>query len=997
MKRFAKTIRQEFLDYFAKNGHTIVKSSSLIPANDPTLMFANAGMVQFKDVFVGAEQRPYTRAASCQKCLRVSGKHNDLEEVGRTARHHTFFEMLGNFSFGDYFKPEAIELAWSLITKEWGLNPERLWVTVFGGADGIAADTQARTYWKKISTLPEARILDMGMKDNFWAMGDTGPCGPCTEIHYDLIGNSDVSAEDFENGRIVEIWNNVFMQFERFGDGRMQPLQKTGVDTGMGLERITAIINQENSNYHSDLFMPLIEAVANICGKNYTHSNSEDDVSMRVIADHARTTAFLTADGVQPTNEGRGYVMRRIMRRAIRHGKRLGLDNLFFARICDDVVENMGETYPELNETRALISKVADLEERSFRRTLDTGLRILADEVNQAELHQQSKLSGEVVFKLYDTYGFPKDLTDVILAERGLISDDEGFAKEMAAQKERSRGSDVGEAAISDIYKELKKKLGEIEFIGYLHETEPLDKRDGVWRWHHDSNTEYLETECKVIALVKDGIEIKKIEHQANAEQQVFDLLISPTPFYAESGGQVGDTGIANNDAGFTALVLDTVKPIDGLPICKVRLLQGAIAVGDKIWAGYNANNRKNTRAHHSATHLLHGALRKVLGEHVKQSGSLVDAQHLRFDYSHFEAPTREQLALIEDDANAWVTLNNDIVTEVLPFDKAKQKGAIAFFGDKYGDIVRVISIGASVEFCGGTHARNTSDIGLIIITREESVASGVRRIEAQVGFAARATIREMSQRLNTAYDILTQKMNKPNDIQNPILTSIIKTVRHAQELSATISDSGGSPTKANTSIANPISLPDEFTLVQARQVRDLWHGLQLLVNARASEVDDVLSHYRAQDTGLLAAFAALLTSNKENERLIEENKRAALSSSTADLVQQARVINEITVLTARIDDTEAKSLRELADRLRQQLGSAILALGGSSEGKTTLLVAITPDLTKRFHAGKLIGQLSQIIGGKGGGKPDFAQAGGNKPEALTEAFATLEKLIGEA
>ena len=742
MDKRAQALRQGFLDYFAKHGHRVVPSGSLVPANDPTLMFTNAGMVQFKDVFVGQEKRPYTRAASCQKCLRVSGKHNDLEEVGRTARHHTFFEMLGNFSFGDYFKAEAIELAWNLVTREWSLDPARLWVTVFGGEAGIPADSDARRFWKKVSGLPDARILGKGMKGNFWAMGETGPCGPCTEIHYDILGTGDVRSEDFENGRVVEIWNNVFMQFQRFADGALVPLEKTGVDTGMGLERVAAVVAGERSNYHTDLFLPLLDAIASAVGKPYHRGDGDDDVSMRVIADHARTTAFLVADGVQPSNEGRGYVMRRIMRRAIRHGKRLGFEDAFLHDICDVVVTTMGDAYPELVEARSLLRKVAEIEEKSFRRTLDTGLRILEEEIEAARTARLRQIPGAAVFKLYDTYGFPKDLTELLARERGLGVDEKGFEIAMAAQQERSRGADVGEAAVDTIYKQLAQKLGAVRFVGYPHEDEPLSAREGTWRVRDEGGVSYLEAQCKVRALVRDGREVDSASAPGGDSALaagVVEVVLDPTPFYGEAGGQVGDKGVlvgAGSGAGLKAEVMITLKPVEGLTVSRVRVLAGAVQVGDTVWAGYVPAVRKATRAHHSATHLLHGALRKVLGEHVKQAGSLVDPDHLRFDYAHFEAPSPKQLAAVEDDANARVAKNHPVVTEVLPFVEAKQKGAIAFFGDKYGDIVRVVSMGESVEFCGGTHAKQTGDIGLVLITREEAVASGVRRLEAEVGDA---------------------------------------------------------------------------------------------------------------------------------------------------------------------------------------------------------------------------------------------------------------------
>jgi alanyl-tRNA synthetase len=987
-KTNAAALRQGFLDYFARHGHTIVKSSSLLPANDPTLMFTNAGMVQFKDVFVGEERRPYKRATSCQKCLRVSGKHNDLEEVGRTARHHTFFEMLGNFSFGDYFKEEAIELAWQLVTREWALDPKRLWVTVFGGEGKLPADNEARSIWRKVSGLPEGRILDKGMKDNFWAMGETGPCGPCTEIHYDMAGGGEVRDEDFDNGRLVEIWNNVFMQFERKTSGELVALPKPCVDTGMGLERITAIVQGEKSNYHSDLFMPLIDTIAAGAGKRYGRSDSDDDISMRVIADHARTTAFLVADGVQPSNEGRGYVMRRIMRRAIRHGRRLGFDDLFLDKIADKVVDIMGEAYPELVESRLLIGKVAELEERNFRRTLDTGLRLLEEEFKGASARGQHELAGSAVFRLYDTYGFPKDLTEVIARERGFALDEPGFEAEMAAQQERSRGGDVGEAAVSTIYKQLAKKLGGVQFVGYTHEDEAVDKRDGRWRRREAGGTHTLEVETKVRAVIKDGATVE------SASEGVLEVVLDPTPFYGESGGQVGDAGVIVGD-GLELEVLTTVKPVEGLTVSKTRLRKGSLRQGATVWAGYVPEVRKATRAHHSATHLLHGALRKVLGSHVKQAGSLVDAQHLRFDYAHFEAPSFAQLRTVEDDANARVARNDEVTTDVLPFAEAKKKGALAFFGDKYGEIVRVISMGESVEFCGGTHAKRTGDIGVVLITHEEAVASGVRRLEAEVGEAARHHTQEVAKRLREAAAILSGRQVEPHEA-HAVLLGVAKAARQAGELAAAVKAAGGSPAEVACAEVHAPSLEEPFTLAKARAVRDLWQALVQAVGARAGELDELLARTRDADTGgLLAAFAALQQANRENERRLEQVKRSQLTKEASSLTDQVREVGGVRLLTARLDGVDGKGLRELADQLRQKLGSGVLCLGSEVDGKANLLVTVTKDLAGRLHAGKLIVELAPLIGGKGGGKPDLAQAGGSNPQALDQVFAKIATLIG--
>ena len=578
-------LRSHFLDFFGQNGHTVVRSAPLIPANDPTLMFVNAGMVQFKDLFVGAETRDYTRATSAQKCMRVDGKHNDLEEVGRTARHHTLFEMLGNFSFGDYFKEEAITLAWQFLTKELEIDPSKLWVTVFGGGEGLEADHEARELWHKISGLPQDRILDMGMKDNFWSMGDTGPCGPCTEIHYDTGGDTAPTLDDFENGRVVEIWNNVFMQFERKSGGELINLPKPSVDTGMGLERLATLMQNENSNYHNDTFMPLIDLTSSLVGKAYTRSDKEDDVSMRVIADHARAAAFLVADGVRPLNAGRGYVMRRIMRRAIRHGNRLGFKDLFFHKICAEVVQGMGAAYPELRDAESLIEKVVELEETTFRRTLDSGLKILSKEI--ADLKGAKVLEGKTVFKLYDTYGFPKDLTELIASEHDLEVDQDGFDRAMQAQKELSQGSAVGEQAVDSVYKELAQGIGEVEFVGYEHEDAPLDSREGTWRLREEGDSNFLEVETRIAALIVDS--------QATQEASVgkVEVVLNPTPFYGEAGGQIGDRGMIVTDSGAKIEITECQKPVDKFTVCIGKVIEGAVTTGEQVWAGYEPKVRE--------------------------------------------------------------------------------------------------------------------------------------------------------------------------------------------------------------------------------------------------------------------------------------------------------------------------------------------------------------------------------------------------------------------
>jgi alanyl-tRNA synthetase len=986
-KHAAAQVRQLFLDFFAKNGHTIVKSAALIPANDPTLMFTNAGMVQFKDVFVGAETRAYKRACSSQKCMRVSGKHNDLEEVGRTARHHTFFEMLGNFSFGDYFKEEAIKLAWDLVTREVPLDKNRLWVTVFGGEAGIAPDTEARGLWRKISGLPDARILDKGMKDNFWAMGDVGPCGPCTEIHYDQ-GEGMPAAEDFETGRVVEIWNNVFMQFERKKDGQMIRLPKPSVDTGMGLERLSAILQGKRSNYDSDLFRPLLERTAELIKKPYKGGNSEDEVSMRVIADHARATAFLVADGLQPANDGRGYVMRRIMRRAIRHGKRLGFEDLFLHEICAVVADSMGPVYPELKEAKTLITKVAETEERAFRRTLDTGLRILEEEIAETAKVGKKTLAGAAVFKLYDTYGFPKDLTEVIARERGFAVDDAGFDKAMTAQQERSRGSDVGDAAVASIYKTLLGSLGASEFIGYTHEDETVSARQGAWRTAKVNETTYLETECVVRALVQGG---KRVTEAQGGEVEV---VLSPTPFYGESGGQVGDQGLIEAD-GLELRVHDTLKPVEGLTVARGRILRGTIKTDLKVWAGYEPVARKEIRAHHSATHILHASLRKVLGDHVKQAGSLVDAHHLRFDYSHFEAPTPAQLALVEDEANRRVAEDAAVTTEVLTFDEAKKRGAMALFGEKYGDTVRMVTMGASIELCGGTHARRTRDIDLILITREEAVAAGVRRIEAEVGRAARERAQRSAAALSGSADILAGRSPPRADDDQPILQAVAKLVRELDAAQREVTTLGGKPLELSLANLRAPTLGQKFDDKEARAVRDVWQALVQMTNARTNEVEEIArTHAGVDSAGILEAYARLSAANRDNARILQELTRAKLTNTAGDLLDQATTVGAVKVLATRVDGLDAKGLRDLGDKLRDRLGSGVLCLGAVADNRVNLLIVVTKDLTAHFQAGALVQELAPLIGGKGGGRPEMAQAGGANPDGLPQLFERLRQIL---
>ena len=986
----AQNLRQAFLDYFRQRGHEVVASSPLVPANDPTLMFTNAGMVQFKDVFVGLETRPYKRAATCQKCMRVSGKHNDLEEVGRSPRHQTFFEMLGNFSFGDYFKEEAIAFAWEFVTRELGLPAERIWVTVFGGDGDIPADTEARSLWRKIAGLPDERIVGLGMDENFWAMGETGPCGPCTELHIDT-GSGPVKPEDFHNGRILEFWNNVFMQFERSADGTLTPLPKPSVDTGMGLERLAAILQGKHSNYETDLFVPLLQSIAEAAGKRYHHGDSDDDMSMRVIADHGRATAFLIADGVQPSNEGRGYVLRRIMRRAIRHGRRLGFEDLFFNQVCAHVVAQMQDVYPELRDTSELIDKVAQMEERNFRRTLDTGLRILRHELEAAQTDALPALPGATVFKLYDTYGFPKDLTEVIAAEHGLGIDEVGFQREMAAQQARSRGGDVGDKAVERVYKELASELGGTTFIGYPHEDEPLANRAGEWRRRDADGTEYLEAKCRVAAILVNG------ERVSEANSGLVELVLEPTPFYGESGGQIGDRGVLVDDANeLTVEIVDTQKPVEGLTVSKGRILAGALRQDQSVWAGYVPHVRKQVRAHHSATHLLHGALREVLGNHVKQAGSLVDADRLRFDYSHFEAPSAEQLHEVEDVVNGRIQSDHPVVTEVLPFEEARAKGAIAFFGEKYGDTVRVISMGPSIELCGGTHARRTRDMDLCLIIRDESIAAGVRRIEAVVADAARQLTRQTAARLALVSQLLRGDDVAAEAIEgNKTLQAVSKAVQQARALADSVAAADGEPAPARVAADAP-ELPEDFGLAHARAVRDSWQAISQLTQAKGNELEALTNQINELDGGnVVKGFAQLLQGRRRNERLREQARQQRLHNESDALLHGARRVGNVNVLAAEVH-ADPKALRQWADQLRDKLGSGVICLGTRSDAKVTLLVAVSRDLTNRLNAGQLIRELAPVVGGRGGGKPELAQAGGSEPAALPRAFETLERLVGQ-
>ncbi|HEY1692660.1 MAG TPA: alanine--tRNA ligase [Polyangiaceae bacterium] len=893
-------VRRTFLEFFGGRGHEVVASSPLVPQNDPTLMFVNAGMVQFKDVFVGKEQRPYRRATSSQKVIRISGKHNDLENVGVTARHHTFFEMLGNFSFGDYFKEEAIVFAWDLLTKTYGLDVSRLMITVFGGAEGVPADDEARALWKKVTGFGDDRILGLGMKDNFWQMGETGPCGPCTEIHwFNGDASSGVPYANFGDEPTsdglgwTEIWNLVFMQFERSiepsGDAKLDPLPRPCVDTGMGLERISSVLQGVTSNYDTDLLRALVEKASEISGKRYHGTQGDDDVSMRVIADHARTTAFLLAEGIFPDRAGRPYVLRRVMRRAIRHGHRLGIREPFLHEVALEVVALMGQQYPELVERKGLVADVARQEEVRFRETIERGLRILDDEVDVMRGAGKTVIGGETAFKLYDTFGFPLDLTQVIAQERGLTVDEPAYEKALEDARARSEGSKVGEAAIEHVWRDVgaaveKSAPGGVKFVGYERE----------------------DVEAKVVAIVKDGA----LAIRAMQGDEVV-LVTDTTPFYGESGGQVGDRGFVER-RGIEPMrfdVTDTQKPFAGVVAHFGKVAKGAVAVGDVVHLEVDYALRTATRRNHSATHLLHWALRTVLGEAATQKGSLVAPDRLRFDFAFGRGLTPEEITRIEDLVNGKVLADAPVLTEVLPIDEARKRGAMAMFGEKYGDVVRVLTMTKdSVEFCGGTHARSLGEIGLFKITSEQGLAAGVRRIEATTGMNTLGYVRALDAALRGAARIVKAS---PGEVAE----KVEKLVERERALEKEIAD-------------------------LKRQVAMGGTG------NGGGGIDEMLSRAREVPGG----------------------KALAVKASVGD----------------------AATLRELAEKLRDKLGEAVVLVGAPGKDKAVLVLTVSKGLTDRYKAGDLIKGVAQMLGGSGGGRPDMAQAGGTDVAKLDEALESL-------
>ncbi len=861
-------IRQRFLDFFARNGHAVVASSPLIPGNDPTLLFTNAGMVQFKDVFLGRDQRPYVRAASSQRCVRAGGKHNDLENVGYTARHHTFFEMLGNFSFGDYFKTDAIRFAWSFLTEELRLPAERLWITVY------RTDDEAYNLWTGEMGVPPERVIRIGDKpgggsDNFWQMGDTGPCGPCTEIFYDHgpeVAGGPPGSPDEDGDRYIEIWNLVFMQFNRDESGQLHPLPKPSVDTGMGLERISAVMQHVHSNYEIDLFANLIRASARVTGVSDLHSNS-----LKVIADHIRACAFLITDGVIPGNEGRGYVLRRIIRRAIRHGYKLGCKQPFFFRLVEELAALMGQAYPELVAAQARVASTLQQEEERFAETLEHGLTLLA--ANQPPAG--GILDGETAFRLYDTYGFPLDLTADIGRERGFSVDTAGFDTAMNAQRERARS-----ASRFTMNAALEFNGADTRFDGYDH----------------------LRETGTVVALYRDGQPVARLD-AGDAGVVVLDQ----TPFYAESGGQAGDRGqLTANGSVFR--VSDTLKIRNGVSGHHGILQQGSLQTGDTVDAIVDTDARAHTAANHSATHLLHAALRAVLGGHVSQKGSLVDAERLRFDFSHGEALSAEDIASIESLVNAQIRTNHAVATDLMAHDAAIKRGAMALFGEKYGDEVRVVAMGDfSTELCGGTHVQRTGDIGPFVIVSESGVAAGVRRIEALTGPAALAHIQQQRQLLS----------------------------RLASQLKSPTSE----------------------------------------LSARVSQLSEQLAEQQ-----------------RETERL----KLRLAAGQTEQLLQKAQRIDDIRLLTARIDDADPKLLREYLDLARSRLSPEphIVVLASVDGDKVNLIGGVSAPLNQKIKAGTLISHVAAGVGGKGGGRPDMAQAGGTDATALPAALAGIEAWV---
>jgi alanyl-tRNA synthetase len=918
-------IRRKFLDFFIQKGHREVHSSSLVPANDPTLLFTNAGMNQFKDVFLGLEKRDYSRATTSQKCVRAGGKHNDLENVGFTNRHHTFFEMLGNFSFGDYFKKDAIAYAWELITSpEWfGIEKGKLYVTIFKGENGVPRDAEAHDLWLG-QGVPKDRIYEFGVKDNFWQMGDTGPCGPCSEIHYDMgLAASDQGHTDCafgcDCGRYVELWNLVFMQFDRDANGKLNPLPKPSIDTGMGLERLAAVLQGVISNYETDLFLPLLKEAGKLteCDPSDDSVTSDNpEASLRIIADHSRASTFLISDGVLPSNEGRGYVLRKIMRRAITHGRLLGQTKPFLHEMVFAVRELMQDGYPELIETAQRVSEAVLSEETRFLHTVDAGLRMLERELNELRIKQAEPLRrlpgivvsseptvlpGAIAFKLYDTYGLPLDFTEDVLRDQGATLDKKGFQQAMEEQKARARASWKGAAkqTANPAYRQLPKS----EFEGY--------------RQTHSEN-------CEVLAVIKGSQGAQELKPGESGE-----IILDHTPFYAESGGQVGDRGWFYSDDHNTVVaeVTGCYYSVQGVRAHQVIAKQ-AIRVGQKVDAVVDTSIRESTMRNHTATHLLQAGLREVLGKHVKQAGSLVAPNHLRFDFSHFTGVAEEELQDIEDLINKEVLRNERVeVIENVPIDVAvNEYHAMALFGEKYGDKVRVIKIGDfSTELCGGTHTAQTGEIGLIKILKEGSVSSGVRRIEAVTGEGS------------------LRHFRKDHELENVVASLVGPTLSQKTR-------KDGAPSTGEL----PVS-PAE--------------ALKLELEKKDAEI-------------------------KRLTRELDQARMKSASSSTANISDKVKEVRGVKVLAHRVDNLERAQLRTLVDQLRDKLGSGVVVVGSAADGNVSLIAGVTNDLTSRIQAGKVVGAVAEKVGGKGGGRPDLAEAGGKDAAALDSALDSVYNVV---
>ena len=881
----ASQIRKAFLEFFNAREHTIVKSSPVIPHDDPSLLFTNAGMVQFKRTFLGEEKRPYSRATTSQKCMRAGGKHNDLENVGRTARHHTFFEMLGNFSFGDYFKEDAIKFAWEFLTGNMGLPKDKLYATIHEGDQGmnLGADEEARGFWARY--LPLDRILTFPTKDNFWSMGDTGPCGPCSEILIDQGPGIGCGRPDCRPGcdcdRYLELWNLVFMQFNRKQDGVLEPLPKPSIDTGMGLERIAAVIQKVPSNYDTDLFAPMRAKIEELTGYRYG-TVAEKDVSVKVISDHSRAAAFLIGDGALPSNEGRGYVLRRVIRRALRHGRSLGLDRPFLSEVALSVIESMQDAYPELLENRSFITRVIQNEEERFSETLDNGLRLLQTEIKRLQDEKTHTIPGALIFKLHDTYGFPIDIVTDMSREIGLQADEAGFQALMEKQRELSRAAwkGSGDREISEVYRQVSARGTTTAFLGY----------------------ETTEADSEIIAMISGGEEIGSATDAMDVE-----LVTAATPFYGAAGGQVGDTGIISGASG-KIVVSNTLKLPGDLVVHIGKVESGSFHVGDSVHLAVDAQLRKDTEIHHTATHILHSVLRKVLGDHVKQAGSLVAPDRLRFDFSHFAALTPEEIARIERLVNDEIRQNQHLTVRVMALEEALKTGAMALFEEKYGDRVRMVEIpGFSRELCGGTHTHGTGDLGVFVIVQETSIAAGVRRIEALAG-------------------------------------------RHAFEY--------------------------------VNRNREILNRAAATLKVAPSEVAERIEK--------------LLAQQRQMEKELESLKASVASRHSADLFDQTGEIDGVEVLVTQIEADNPKILREMNDKFKEKFSKGVAVLGAVSGDKVFLLAGVTQELTSRLHAGNLIKEIVKEVGGSGGGRPDMAQAGGNKPDKLKDALHLAEKLIRE-